>query len=289
MKKKLNVENLTISFRTVNGNVQAVRDISFNLYEGETLCIVGESGSGKSVTSRAILGILAKNAIVQGGKIFYDGKNLLKISEDDFHRIRGDKIAMIFQDPMSSLNPIMRVGKQLTEAMILKNRANRRESRRIFNHLLSQTIKYMNLNETDEHIIKENEKMANDFNKFEIKHLTLENEYDLNQETCNDLNLYLKDVLFRIEKNQKIDYKKEIKYVNQNYKQIQGTYFAPNIKVLEDEVNVLNSVKNHKKTSDEDKIKITNSFKNIVAYLEKLEEENKVKYNFFACSKSAIK
>ena len=79
MKKKLGVENLTISFRTVNGNVQAVRDISFNLYEGETLCIVGESGSGKSVTSRAILGILAKNAIVQGGKIFYDGKNLLKI------------------------------------------------------------------------------------------------------------------------------------------------------------------------------------------------------------------
>ena len=282
MKKKLGVENLTISFRTVNGNVQAVRDISFNLYEGETLCIVGESGSGKSVTSRAILGILAKNAIVQGGKIFYDGKNLLKISEDDFHRIRGDKIAMIFQDPMSSLNPIMRVGKQLTEAMILKNRANRRESRRIFNKLLSETVKYMNLNETDETIIKENEKMASDFNQFEVKHLSLENEYDLNKETCNDLNLYIKDVLFRIEKNQKIDYKKELKYINQNYKQIQGTYFAPDIKVLVDEVTTLNGIKNLKKPSDEEKTIITTCLNNIISFLEKLENDNKVKYNFFA-------
>lgn len=138
-EKKLKVDNLTISFRTVNGNVQAVRGISFDLYKEETLCIVGESGSGKSVTSRAILGILAKNAMIQGGKIFYDGKDLLKISEDEFHKIRGDKIAMIFQDPMSSLNPIMRVGKQLTEAMILKNKANRREARKaLINYWLRQ-------------------------------------------------------------------------------------------------------------------------------------------------------
>ena len=119
MEKKLEVKDLIISFRTTGGKVQAVRNISFDLYKGETLAIVGESGSGKSVTNRAVIGILAGNSIVEGGEIIYDGQDLLKISEDDFHKIRGDKIAMIFQDPMSSLNPIMKVGKQLTEAMLL--------------------------------------------------------------------------------------------------------------------------------------------------------------------------
>ena len=118
-EKKLQVRNLRVSFRTTGGKVQAVRDISFDLHKGETLAIVGESGSGKSVTSKAILGILAGNAIVEGGEILYDGQDLLKIREDDFYRLRGDKIAMIFQDPLSSLNPIMRIGKQLTEAMLL--------------------------------------------------------------------------------------------------------------------------------------------------------------------------
>ena len=80
-RKKLQVNDLKISFRTNNGRVQAVRNISFDLYEGETLAIVGESGSGKSVTSRAIMGILAPNAIVESGKILYDGKDLLQISD----------------------------------------------------------------------------------------------------------------------------------------------------------------------------------------------------------------
>ncbi len=141
-EKKLQVKDLTISFRTVNGKLQAVRDISFDLYKGETLAIVGESGSGKSATSKTILGISAANTIVEGGEILYDGKDLVKISEEDFHAIRGDKIAMVFQDPLSSLNPIMRVGKQLTEAMLLKNKANRRECRK----KLSDGLK--NLNES---------------------------------------------------------------------------------------------------------------------------------------------
>ena len=94
-EKKLVVDNLKISFRTMNGKVQAVRNVSFDLYKGETLAIVGESGSGKSVTSRAIMGILANNAIVESGKIIYDGQDLLKIDEESFHKIRGDKIAMI--------------------------------------------------------------------------------------------------------------------------------------------------------------------------------------------------
>ena len=78
MEKKLEVKDLIISFRTQNGKVQAVRDISFDLYKGETLAIVGESGSGKSVTSRAVMGILAGNSIVEGGEIIYDGQDLLK-------------------------------------------------------------------------------------------------------------------------------------------------------------------------------------------------------------------
>ena len=101
MEKKLEVKDLIISFRTQGGKVQAVRDINFDLYKGETLAIVGESGSGKSVTSRAIMGILAGNAIVEGGEIIYDGKDLLQISEEDFQELRGDKIGMIFQDPLS--------------------------------------------------------------------------------------------------------------------------------------------------------------------------------------------
>jgi oligopeptide transport system ATP-binding protein len=116
----LEAKDLSISFKTINGTVKAVRGVSFELFKGETLAIVGESGSGKSVTSRAIMGILAGNSIHEGGSIFYDGKDLMKIDEEDFHRIRGTKIAMIFQDPMSSLNPIMKVGKQISEALVLK-------------------------------------------------------------------------------------------------------------------------------------------------------------------------
>ncbi len=126
--KILEVKDLRISFRVDSGTVKAVRGISFDLYRGRTLCIVGESGSGKSVTSRAILGILAKNAIVDGGEIIYDGKDLLTINEDRFHKIRGSKVSMIFQDPLSALNPIMRVGKQLTEPIFLKAKANKREA-----------------------------------------------------------------------------------------------------------------------------------------------------------------
>ena len=79
------------------------------------------------------MGILAGNSIVEGGEILYDGQDLLKIEEEDFHKIRGDKIAMIFQDPMSSLNPIMRVGQQLTEAMILKSKTSRKNAKYSFN------------------------------------------------------------------------------------------------------------------------------------------------------------
>ena len=115
----LSVKDLKVNFSTDHGYVQAVRGVSFDLYKGETLCIVGESGSGKSVTSKTIMGILSANGRIASGSIMYEGEDLTKVSEDEFHRIRGHKIGMIFQDPLSSLNPIMRIGKQITEAMLL--------------------------------------------------------------------------------------------------------------------------------------------------------------------------
>ncbi len=144
--KILEVKDLRISFRVDGGTVKAVRGISFDLYKGRTLCIVGESGSGKSVTSRAILGILAKNALVEGGEIIYDGKDLLTISEERFHRIRGSKISMIFQDPLSALDPIVRVGKQLTDPIILKARSARKEATSLVKGILLETKKVASKN-----------------------------------------------------------------------------------------------------------------------------------------------
>ena len=143
MATKLEVRNLTISFRTNNGAVRAVRDVSFNLDEGETLAIVGESGSGKSVTTRAIMGILAGNAIIEDGEIIYDGRDLLKIPEEDFHTLRGHRLSMVFQDPLSALNPIMRIGKQLTEAMLLNDKERRADGRKRFNAMLAHLEKHM--------------------------------------------------------------------------------------------------------------------------------------------------
>lgn len=124
-EKILQVNNLTVSFRTNSGMVRAVRDVSFDLFKGETLAIVGESGSGKSVTARSLMGILSPNAVVDGGSIMYEGVDLLKLKEDEFHKYRGNKLGMIFQDPLSSLNPIVKVGKQLTESMRLNGRISR--------------------------------------------------------------------------------------------------------------------------------------------------------------------
>ena len=200
MEKKLQFKDLTISFRTDNGKVQAVRGINFDLYKGETLAIVGESGSGKSVTSKAILGILAGNSIVENGEIIYDGKDLLDISEEDFHKIRGDKIAMIFQDPMSSLNPIVKIGRQLTEAMILKGKARQKESRKLFNSYLALLEKNIALAKGGEVYAETAKAKCKNFDKFEYKHLELENAYNEARSAAAEAIEQLEVLMFEVEK-----------------------------------------------------------------------------------------
>jgi oligopeptide/dipeptide ABC transporter ATP-binding protein len=113
----LEVENLTVEFPTEDGVVQAVRGVSYQLRSGDTLGIVGESGSGKSVTSLAVLGLLPKTARIKGS-VRLRGQELVGMREDEYAKLRGNKIAMIFQDPLTSLNPVYTVGKQIAEAVL---------------------------------------------------------------------------------------------------------------------------------------------------------------------------
>ncbi|MDY3923715.1 MAG: ABC transporter ATP-binding protein [Ezakiella sp.] len=128
-EKLLEVKDLYVTFNTYSGKVHAVRGVNYELNRGETLAIVGESGSGKSVTARAIMGILAKNANIESGEVIYKGVDLLKLSEREMAKYRGDEIAMIFQDPLSSLDPVMKIGKQITEAAILKKNTTKENAK----------------------------------------------------------------------------------------------------------------------------------------------------------------
>ena len=114
----LQVKDLRISFSTYAGEVQAIRGASFDLRRGETLAIVGESGSGKSVAARSIMRLNPEaNTKVRSGEILFEGQDILKLGEKQMQRIRGSEIAMVFQDPMTSLDPTMRVGRQIEESL----------------------------------------------------------------------------------------------------------------------------------------------------------------------------
>ena len=227
---KLSVNDLKISFRTDGGKVQAVRNISFDLYKGETLAIVGESGSGKSVTSKAIMGISAVNAIYEGGEILYDGQDLVRIPEEEMHKLRGDKIAMIFQDPLSALNPIMRIGKQITEAMLLKNKANRKEGRVTFNKTLAELSEMMkkalaenpNANVT----VADVEKYIKTFDDFNIQAIKLENSYNAARTAAEEMIALIEDLLFLTEKKQKIDVMATLGLIGRSLKEIDDKYFV---------------------------------------------------------------
>ena len=251
MEKKLEVKNLQVSFRTQGGILKAVRDISFDLNKGETLAIVGESGSGKSVTSKAIIGILAGNSIVEGGEILYDGQDLLKISEEDFHKIRGDKISMIFQDPLSSLNPIMRVGKQLTEAMILNGKARQKHATREFNSHLALLNK--NLNEVNGNV-KENSECCKIFDNFCIMGSKLELEYNDAQIQAEALKTYVENLAFLIGKNQKLDIKKELKIVLKDFQKSVHKFVVSADYEYEQICNEFNALIPQGKNADKDAI-----------------------------------
>lgn len=222
MAKKLEVKNLIISFRTNNGTVKAVRDISFDLEAGETLAIVGESGSGKSVTARAIMGILAGNAIPEGGEILYDGQDLMKIDEDDFHKIRGNRISMIFQDPLSSLNPIVKIGTQLTEAMILNGKANQREAKRTYSSktkLLAEAMKGAQVQNVDANIAI--------FNKAIHFGSKLESEYNYSRERIESMIKSIDDSIIDAIGGEPKTVAKQINLVIKDSKNAYNPYLVP--------------------------------------------------------------
>ncbi|MBB4482444.1 ABC transporter ATP-binding protein [Rhizobium etli] len=122
----IDARNVAVNFKVEDGMVEAVKDVSFQLYRGETIAIVGESGSGKSVTARTVMGLLSKRAVVSDkSTVSYDGSNILKFSERARRKLRGDRISMIFQEPMSSLNPIYTIGSQIVEAIRVHRRMSR--------------------------------------------------------------------------------------------------------------------------------------------------------------------
>ena len=129
-KKLLEVKNLKVSFYTHVGEVKAVNDISFDLGYGEILGIVGESGSGKSVTSYSIIGLIDAPGKVKDGSILFDGKNLLEYDEKAMQSIRGNDISMIFQDPMTSLNPVFKIGNQMVEGILRHQNLSRQQARK---------------------------------------------------------------------------------------------------------------------------------------------------------------
>jgi oligopeptide transport system ATP-binding protein len=127
----LEVKNLEVNFKTYGGEVQAVRNVNFHVDKGEIVAIVGESGSGKSVTVQTIMGLIpTPPGKIKNGEVFFQEKNLLKLSKKEMQKIKGSKISMIFQDPMTSLNPTMRIGKQIEESIVTHQKVSKAEAKK---------------------------------------------------------------------------------------------------------------------------------------------------------------
>ncbi|MEK4711546.1 ABC transporter ATP-binding protein [Sporosarcina sp. FSL K6-5500] len=131
MEKIVEVKNLELSFHTFAGEVKAIQGVNFEVFKGETLAIVGESGSGKSVTTKSIMRLLPKSSTeYKNGEILFGGRDLLKISEKEMQKVRGKDISMIFQDPMTSLNPTMTIGNQIMEPLLKHQKLSKPEARK---------------------------------------------------------------------------------------------------------------------------------------------------------------
>ena len=130
-EKILEVKNLSVSFNTYAGEVKALRNVSFSVAKGETLAIVGESGSGKSVTVQTIMKLIPMPpGEIKSGEILFEGEDLVKVSDEKMRHLRGGKIGMIFQDPMTSLNPTIRVGKQIMEGILIHKKVSKEEAKK---------------------------------------------------------------------------------------------------------------------------------------------------------------
>ena len=138
MEKILEVKDLQVSFNTYAGEVRAVRDVSFHINQGETLCFVGESGCGKTVTAKAIMRLLPKGQAVikEGSQIVFSGKDVLKMDGKELRNYRGNDVSMIFQDPMTSLNPTMTCGKQIIETLRLHRGLSKEDATKEAIHML---------------------------------------------------------------------------------------------------------------------------------------------------------
>ena len=276
MDKRLEVKNLQISFRTQGGILKAVRNISFDLYKGETLAIVGESGSGKSVTSKAIMGILAGNSIVEGGEILYDGQDLLKISEEDFHKLRGDKIAMVFQNTLSSLNQIMRIGPQMTEAMILKAKTGRKNARNEFNtklKLLSQNIIAAKVIDNTSSV---GEKIKV-FDSFCVSATKIEREFNEAYGNAMQLEMDIDNALLMLKKHKEFNVVSEMKRIAKLFKLALNPYVIVNDEKASGYLSELKvAIAKGKKISPEEAIAVLTPVSEVVK-----EALNKEKPNFF--------
>lgn len=213
----LSVNDLKVSFKSDAGIVHAVRGVSFDLHKGETLCIVGESGSGKSATCKTLMGILSNEAIIEGGTVMFQGEDMTKISEDEFHRIRGNKIGMIFQDPLSALNPIMKIGPQIVETTMV----NRDIIKKFYEDYISK-----------EHTAFKNAKTIKDYGIYQLKS---EPDFYVSDEMNK-----LDDELYQLKKDGKSDKdisdykKKRVKEINAEAKKIKNANKAK-IKKLKDD------------------------------------------------------
>ena len=134
----LEVENLSVDIAVPAGTLHAVSGLSLKVHQGETLCIVGESGCGKSITSLAIMNLLPRKATLTADTMSLEGRDLLDMRESEFASLRGDRIGMIFQDPMTSLNPVFRIGDQLEEVYMQHGKGGRMEARERAEFLLEK-------------------------------------------------------------------------------------------------------------------------------------------------------